>query len=326
MLPPIRLACAHAPSSPRDGGLGADGLRHPKKRLGIGLALVAGLWATASWAMASPTASTPPSPDGATSITLLSDSADGEPDVPLRGWWFVAPGAKPTVSPAVVLLHGCGGIHDRHGQLARRYLDYVRLLHRQGMHALVLDSLTPRGEKELCTQAIGTRKVTQAQRRGDALAALRWLARQPGVDPSRLGLLGWSNGGSTVLAATNETHPQVRGAELHAAFAVAFYPGCTAELRRGYRTSTRVLMLLGASDDWTPAEPCERLARDAQGVAPQVVSYPGAFHGFDGTTPVRRRLDVPNGVRPGQGVTVGANVQAREQALQRLQAFLDGQR
>ncbi|MDZ4355014.1 MAG: dienelactone hydrolase family protein [Variovorax sp.] len=246
--------------------------------------------------------------------------------MPLSGWWFVAPGAEPTARPAVVLLHGCGGIHDRQGQLARRYLDYVGLLHRQGMHALVLDSLTPRGEKELCTQTIGTRKVTQAQRRGDALAALRWLARQPGVDASRLGLLGWSNGGSTVLAATNETHRQVHGAEVHAAFAVAFYPGCTAELRRGYRTSTRVLLLLGASDDWTPAEPCERLARDAQGVAPQVVSYPGAFHGFDGTAPVRQRKDVPNGVRPGQGVTVGANAQAREQALLRLQEFLDGPR
>lgn len=325
MLPSIRLACDRAPSSPCDGGPGAVGLRSPK-RLGIGLALAASLWATASWAMASPTAPRPSPPDGATAVTLVSDSADGEPGVPLNGWWFAAPGAEPAVRPAVVLLHGCGGIHDRQGQLARRYLDYVGLLHRQGMHALVLDSLTSRGEKELCTQTIGTRKVTQAQRRGDALAALRWLARQPGVDASRLGLLGWSNGGSTVLAATNETHRQVRGAEVHAAFAVAFYPGCTAELRRGYRTSTRVLLLLGASDDWTPAEPCERLARDAQGVAPQVVSYPGAFHGFDGTAPVRQRKDVPNGVRPGQGVTVGANAQAREQALQRLQAFLDGLR
>jgi len=31
----------------------------------------------------------------------------------------------------------------------------------------------------------------------------------PDVDAARLGLLGWSNGGSTVLAATNETHPEV---------------------------------------------------------------------------------------------------------------------
>ncbi len=325
MLPSISLARDRAPSSPRDGGPGVGGLRS-QKRLGIGLALAASLWATASLAMASPTAPHPTSPDGATSVILLGGGGVGEPPVPLNGWWFVAPGAEPTARPAVVLLHGCGGIHDRHGQLARRYLDYVHLLHRQGMHALVLDSLTPRGEKELCTQTIGTRKVTQAQRRDDALAALRWLARQPGVDASRLGLLGWSNGGSTVLAATNETHRQVRSAELHAAFAVAFYPGCTAELRRGYRTSTRVLLLLGASDDWTPAEPCERLARDAQGVAPQVVSYPGAFHGFDGTAPVRQRKDVPNGVHPGQGVTVGANPQAREQALLRLQEFLDGPR
>lgn len=325
MPPPIRLACARAPSSPRDGKTGTDGRRR-QNRLGARLALAASFWSAAFCATTATAAPPPGTPDHAILVTLPADGRDGEPAVRLDGWWFVAPGAEPATRPAVVLLHGCGGVRDRHSLLARRYQDYVRLLHRQGMHALVLDSLTPRGEKELCTQAIGTRKVTQAQRRGDALAALRWLARQPGVDARRLGLLGWSNGGSTVLAATNENHPLVHDAEPHAAFAVAFYPGCTAELRRGYRTSTRVLMLLGASDDWTPAEPCERLARDARGVAPQVVSYPGAFHGFDGTAPVRQRKDVPNGMHPGQGVTVGANPQAREQALERLQAFLDEQR
>jgi dienelactone hydrolase len=42
-------------------------------------------------------------------------------------------------------------------------------------------------------------------------------------------------------------------------------------------------MLLGTSDDWTLAEPCERLAQAAVDVHPEGVSYPGAFHGFDGT-------------------------------------------
>src|SRR4051794_24975878 len=107
-------------------------------------------------------------------VTLPSlDRRDGEP-VALIGFWFAAP-AITTSAPAVVLLHGCGGTYNREHELSERTREYVRLLNEHGMHALVLDSLTPRGEKELCTQRIGTRRVTQANRRLDALAAVDWL-------------------------------------------------------------------------------------------------------------------------------------------------------
>lgn len=95
-----------------------------------------------------------------------------------------------------------------------------------GVHVLVTDSLTPRGEREICTQKTGQRRITQLHRRRDALGALQWLAVQPGVDASRLGLLGWSNGGSTVLAATNLQHREVAVAAVRPSLTVAFYPGC----------------------------------------------------------------------------------------------------
>jgi hypothetical protein len=81
-------------------------------------------------------------------------------------------------------------------------------------------------------------------------------------------------------------------------------------------------MLLGAEDDWTPAAPCVALAAQATGHAVQVESYAGAYHGFDSTAPVRLRRDVPNGVRPGQGVHVGGQPEARALSQQRLAAFL----
>ncbi len=257
--------------------------------------------------------------------------------VGLRAFWFAAPaghgsdrpvaGGPQGKRPAVALLHGCGGAYGRGGRLARRYTDHVALLHSLGMGALVVDSLGARGEKELCTQKIGERAVTQADRRRDALASLAWLAAQPGVDAGRLGLLGWSNGGSTVLAATNLNHPEVKSAAKRASFAVAFYPGCEAERRRGYATDTPLLLLLGGSDDWTPPEPCLRLAQEAQGgPQPQWEIYPSAFHGFDGDTPPRLRKDVPNGANPGHGVTVGGDPQARALSRERLRAFLAAQR
>ena len=237
----------------------------------------------------------------------------------LLGFWFAAAQAK---APAVVLLHGCEGPYDRRGELGARLRDYAALLNAQGLHALVLDSLTPRGQKELCTQRIGTRSVTQANRRLDALAAVDWLAQRTDVDAAHIGLLGWSNGGSTVLASINTRQSAVAAAPRRPAFGVAFYPGCEAELKRGFETSTPLLMLVGEADDWTPAVPCHELARVAVGVPPRIEGYEGAYHGFDSSTPVRLRKDVPSGVHPGQGVHVGGQPQAHEASRERLVQFL----
>ena len=246
-------------------------------------------------------------------------------NVDLDGQWFAAPAAATAgPAPAMVLMHGCGGQLDRNGHLAERYTGLADRLNHMGVHVLVLDSFTSRGVKEVCTQHVGTRPINQQQRRRDALGALKWLSEQPQVDKTRLGLLGWSNGGSTVLAALNMRHPEVAAAGLRPSLAVAYYPGCEAELQRGFEASTPLLMLLGESDDWTPAGPCKALAHQAKSGPPiEWEAYEGAFHGFDGTAPVRLRRDVPGGVKPGAGVTVGANPAAREASAARLTRFLN---
>lgn len=243
------------------------------------------------------------------------------PQLPLAGYWAAADaeGAR----PAVLMLHGCGGPYDSQGRLSARLSEYAALMNARGWHALALDSFGPRGATELCTQATAKRTIKQQQRRRDALAALAWLAGRADVDATRLVLLGWSNGGSTVLAASNLRQDEVRAAAVRPRAAVAFYPGCGEEQRRGYRGSAQLLMLLGAADDWTPPGPCEALAREAEAPQPQVLSYAGAYHGFDGTGQVRLRRDVPNGAHPGAGVHVGGDAAARAQSQQALLDFLD---
>lgn len=245
------------------------------------------------------------------------DAAAGEPIV-LPGYWF--PAAVSGTAAAVVLLHGCGGAYDRHGELGERMTGYAARLNALGIHALVVDSLTPRGEREICTQRGSQRRVHPAQRRLDAWGALAWLAAQPDVDRERLGVIGWSHGGSTTLAATNARDAAWADAPVHPAFAVAFYPNCSTALAAGSQAAIPLLMLIGGADDWTPAQPCRRWA-DGQ---PQVtlVEYEGAYHGFDGSGPVRVRHDVAGGMRPGQGVHVGGDPAARSDALQRLDDFL----
>jgi dienelactone hydrolase len=236
----------------------------------------------------------------------------------LPAYWFGVEGDVPR--PALVLLHGCGGALDRRGGVSAHLVRYADWANARGWHALVVDSLSGRGERELCTQPMGTRAVTQRERRLDTLAALQWLAARPQVDAGRIALAGWSHGGSAVLAAGNLRAGPVRQAAVRPRALVAFYPGCSAEQRRGYVGSAPLLVLMGEADDWTPPEPCRALARDAEGV--ELVLYPGAFHAFDGVSPLRVRRDVPNGVRPGEGVHVGADPVAREAALAALEDFL----
>ena len=256
--------------------------------------------------------------------------ANGQP-VMLIGYW--SPASQESESSAtrrrgaVLMLHGCSGPYEASGHLGARMREYTDWLLQRGWSVLVLDSLTTRGERELCTQRLGTRKVTQAHRRLDAWGGLSWLSRQPGVDAQRLGLLGWSNGGSTVLAAIEADRLARRPADVPLpAFAVAYYPGCAEVLQGGQVSGVPLLMQLGQADDWTPAQPCvnwaQRVNARAQAVQAEVVLYPGAHHGFDGTGPVRLRADVPNGVNRGQGVHVGGDPVARRESLQKLEQWL----
>ena len=240
----------------------------------------------------------------------------------IKAWVYLPDGAAPRGS--VVALHGCGGLYAnqgaRKGQLNPRHQAMADMLVGQGYAAVFPDSLTPRGESELCTQKMATRRIDQTQRRADVLGTLDWVAAQPWASASRIALLGWSHGGSAVLAATDLSRADVRAQLPQPALAVAFYPGCSAALKSGYRPSTRLVLLLGEKDDWTPPGPCVELGK---AVGAEVNLYADSYHDFDSPVgEVRLRLDVPNGVNPGQGVHVGPNPAAREQANARLRELL----
>ena len=224
----------------------------------------------------------------------------------------------------VIAMHGCGGLYastgPRKGQLNARHQGMADLLVAEGYSAVFPDSLSPRGETELCTQKIGTRKIDQTQRRADVLATLAWVAAQPWAESGRIALLGWSHGGSAVLSSTDTTRADVRSQVIKPAIAVAFYPGCAAAIKSGYQPSAPLVLMLGEKDDWTPPEPCVALGK---AVGAEVNVYADSYHDFDNPVgTVRLRKDVPNGVNPGQGVHVGPNPVARQQAYERLKLVL----
>lgn len=284
---------------------------------GIAMVLAGVLACGAAGAATEAPAAVPARGDAAPAVVVTLPAQGG---IALRAHWFAV--ATQAGAPVVVGLHGCGGLYAGGGRLGQRYREAGERLQAAGIALLLPDSLGPRGIRSLCATRYGERTVDPAQRVQDTLAAIAWVRAQPGLAAAPIGVLGWSNGGTTALQLLERLHGDPAAARI--AGVAVFYPGCAAQLRRHARAaSVPLLMQLGDLDDWTPAQPCADLARQwqaAPGADITVHRYADSYHGFDGTAPVRLRTEVPNGVSP-RGVHQGGNAQARRESLAELDRF-----
>jgi dienelactone hydrolase len=231
--------------------------------------------------------------------------------------------AGPGPFPAIVLLHGCGGLYARNGRLTGRHEHWALALRDQGFVTLLVDSFTPRGLKQICT--LKDRPLRAGRERTmDAYGALSFLQGLPYVQPDGVGLLGWSHGGVTTLFTVDPATPArpklAPAADFRAA--VAFYPGCRPDSQHRWSASIPLLLLLGGRDDWCPAAPCVTVAEraKAQGSPIEWVVYPDAHHDFDAPDLALRQR---SGLAFAEGGTamVGTHAGARADALERVPAF-----
>jgi dienelactone hydrolase len=224
--------------------------------------------------------------------------------------------------PAVVMLHGCGGLLGNSGQPTASNRHRAEILAQNGYVALMPDSFGPRGHWSICDQQKSGILVSR-ERVDDAYAARDWLATQPYVAPDRIVLMGWSHGGAGTLYAMRATRPE-RGFRA----AIAYYPACNVLVKSKpqYAPYAPLLILVGDADDWTPAAPCVEMTKSAKdaGASMDIVTYPGAHHGFDSVnSPLRYLPRVRNSNKPdGLGATVGNDLGAGRDAMRRTLEFL----
>ena len=251
----------------------------------------------------------------------------------LVGYVFKPQGAGP--HPAVVMMHGRAGAYSSRAKgqygaatLSKRHQYWGALWAAQGYLALLVDGFGPRGYPQgfgrgsYKDRPDAVNEVTVRPR--DAAAALAYLRARSDVLPDRIGLQGWSNGGSAALVAmadggSDTSEHDVIRKPLHTfrhhapdfRGALVFYPGCglKGQFDDGIKPSAPVRVLMGEADDEVSPKRCASFVAKsrARGGDITLQLYPGATHGFDDPSAKR--------------ASVSANAAAARDAIARAIAF-----
>lgn len=232
--------------------------------------------------------------------------------------------------PAIVLMHSSSGRWDPNG-VQEFWDDYLYDL---GYVIVRPDSYTSRGYEHVYDVPMAARAkagITHGNRTKDALGTLNYLRTLPYVDITRIGVMGWSHGASTIdgIVAGQD---QLVGKGNGFAAAISFYPDCSAaafskhtvkrhrqdgpgtpwiyETSGKYVPTTDYLILIGEADDWTPAGFCQEMAKmtlDSEHPI-QIKMYPGAYHSFDSYKPYSYNKKLVNiNADGGMGASTGGD-------------------
>jgi len=210
----------------------------------------------------------PPSPLATRLAAQHGMVARAEPGDPISGELYRPAGAGPF--PAVLALPGCTGRFDPASErdITHRYTG-------RGYIVLWVDSLGARGIRQQC--GFVPHPVDLAL---DAYGTLDFLAAQPFVDPARVIVLGFAQGGTAALGLASPSG-YAQGVSPYRFIAViAYSPHCYP----GFATVTvPTLILTGEVDSWNPAVECEAMMaqRAGAGAPERLIVFPGAYHGFN---------------------------------------------
>ncbi len=177
--------------------------------------------------------------------------------------------------PAVVLLHGSGGVGSN-------VLDWEQYLNAMGVATFVLDSFTGRG---IVNTNYDQSQLGRLNMIVDVYRALDVLAKNPRIDPTRIALMGFSRGGQAALYASLKRFQRLYGpvGREFSAY-IVFYPLCNTIFHEDEDVADKPIRIFhGGADDYAPLAPCrayvERLQAKSKNV--QLTEYAGAGHNFD---------------------------------------------
>ena len=168
----------------------------------------------------------------------------------------------------------------------KHHLEYMDMYQKDGFATFELNSFKSRN----ITSTVGSQdQVTVAAIILDAYRALEKLSAHPNIDKDQVSITGWSLGGGVSLFSGWMPVKNAITTEYSFASHLAFYPPCFIDPENREFTTAPIHILIGESDNWTPAAPCslliEKLGENAN---ISLTTFPNAHHSFDSETPVQR--------------------------------------
>lgn len=204
-----------------------------------------------------------------------------EADTAVQGDLTLPASVRDKKVPAVVVIHSSGGYED----ITRQ--PYVQALNKAGIATLELNLFSR-----------GNRPKTSRMNLAHTFGALNYLAQDPRIDASRIGILGFSHGGLLALFSTSqELNTIYTGGKQKFAAHLALYPVCWAHLASAEGknavysksiysalTGAPAHILAGEKDAYDAPDSCQKfidaLPEDARARV-TLTMYPNATHGWD---------------------------------------------
>jgi dienelactone hydrolase len=177
--------------------------------------------------------------------------------------------------PAVVLVHGSGGLRGAHS----RWADELNSI---GVAAVVLDSFTGRG---ITSTVNDQSQLDTLAMMVDAYRVLGVLARDARIDSDRIAVMGFSKGAVAAVYSSNERFRRMwapRGVQFAAH--IGLYTPCGTTYRDDDKLTGKPLRLFrGVADDYVPIGPCREYVLRLQraGVDVSLTEFAGAYHTYD---------------------------------------------
>jgi dienelactone hydrolase len=180
--------------------------------------------------------------------------------------------------PAVILIHGSGGISAAPDRWAQE-------LNSVGVAAFILDAFTGRGIINTLTDQSQLDSIAMTH---DAYAALAKLATHPRIDSARIAVMGFSKGAVPAIYSSNRRFQAAYGpGNTQFAAHIGLYTPCNVIYREEEKVTDRPLRFFhGIADDYVAIGPCrsyvERLKQSGADVA--LTEYTDAYHAYDNFT------------------------------------------
>jgi dienelactone hydrolase len=193
------------------------------------------------------------------------------PPVALQGRLFT-PRRKGRV-PAVIIVPGSGGVSGSMVTHANALVD-------AGIAVLLIDPFGGRGVRDTIA---AQDQVPFAASTYDIFAAVRALEREPDIDATRIGAMGYSRGGLAVLqAAVQPVANAALGPGKALRAVLSGWPWCGAQFAEPRTAPTAVRFVVGDSDNWVGPAQCQAYqgAMKAHNPAVSLRIFRNADHGF----------------------------------------------